>query len=227
MATICEFKCARVINYEFSARYGEPLACLHERTVELACGHAGIEEYTSLRTLGRTKMRDFDDRKGSEYSEKTEGRSGPARMVLNSAYKSAEDQKDLPQYDHFANLFEKWYFRGLNKAPIYEGAEDEVDWPLDGLKEKNYADFDPPEHDADNSGECVPSRGTVTTTKSVDKVDGEEISNEGCGTKLWRAGRHNDASAGQQAGNTRGWSTRSNPRTVKSVGDQSVKKRKM
>ncbi|SJL04565.1 uncharacterized protein ARMOST_07932 [Armillaria ostoyae] len=67
-----------------------------------------------------------------------------ARIVLNGAYKSAEDQKDFPQYDHFANLFEKWYFReALNGAvtgaimhvrpfqledqPIYEGAEDEVD----------------------------------------------------------------------------------------------------
>ncbi len=33
MATMCESRCARVVNYEFSARYGKPLACLHERTV--------------------------------------------------------------------------------------------------------------------------------------------------------------------------------------------------
>ncbi|KAK0445558.1 hypothetical protein EV421DRAFT_1734748 [Armillaria borealis] len=167
------------------------------RCVALACDCAKIEEYN-------WQLKDtWEDESGV-------GRSDAARIVLNGAYKSAEDQKDFPQYDHFANLFEKW--------------EDEVDWTPDGLKEENYADFDPPENDADNSGECISSKGSVAN-KSIDKVD-EEISNEGRGTKLRRTGRHNDTSADRQAGSTRGRSTRSNPRTVKSVGNQNVKKRK-
>ncbi|KAG7444084.1 uncharacterized protein BT62DRAFT_1008290 [Guyanagaster necrorhizus] len=100
--------------------------------------------------------------------------------VLNIAYTSSEAQEDFPQYNNFTNLFKEPYFeKMLKKAvmgattdvrpfrledwPTHGRAEDEVDWAPDRLKEENCADYDPPEkHVADNSGEYIPPRGTVT-----------------------------------------------------------------
>ncbi|KAK0204511.1 hypothetical protein DFS33DRAFT_1423771 [Desarmillaria ectypa] len=93
--------------------------------------------------------------------------------ALDDAYTSVEAQEYFPQYSHFAKLFEQLYFEEMLKSavmgaimdvqffqledqPTREGAEDEVDWTPDGLKEENYADYDPPENDADNFRECPP-----------------------------------------------------------------------
>ncbi|KAK0206261.1 hypothetical protein DFS33DRAFT_1452373 [Desarmillaria ectypa] len=147
------------------------------------------------------------------------------RMVLNVVYTFSEAQEHYPQYDHFANLFKQRYFEeALNKAamgaitdvqpfqledrPTHEGAEDAIDWAPDGLEE-NYADYDPPEDDADDSGEYVSPRGTATK-KSIDEVDEGESSNEGRAPKLRRTGMHSDITAIWQPGDARSRSTRSN-----------------
>ncbi|KAK0440753.1 hypothetical protein EV421DRAFT_2020203 [Armillaria borealis] len=117
------------------------------------------------------------------------------RDALVAAYVSAEAQKDFPKYDHFAKLFEKasLFEQALDKAvalavndirpfeledrSMHEGAEDKVEWTLDRLKEENYADYDPPEGDTDNSGEHATPKGTEMK-KPIDEVDKAESSNE-------------------------------------------------
>ncbi|PBK89234.1 hypothetical protein ARMGADRAFT_1083778 [Armillaria gallica] len=123
------------------------------------------------------------------------------RNILVAAYISAETQKNFPQYDHFAKLFEKasLFEQALDKAVVlavndirpfqledrsmHEGAEDNVEWALDRLEEENYADDDAPEDDADssaeyiNSVEYIPPNGAATK-KAIEEVDKDESSNE-------------------------------------------------
>ncbi len=117
------------------------------------------------------------------------------RNLLVAAYISAEAQKDFPQYDHFAKLFEKasLFEQALDKAvvlavndirpfqqedrSIHEDAEDKLEWALDRLKEENYADYDPPEDDADSPSEYLPSKGSGTK-KPIAEVDQAETLNE-------------------------------------------------
>ncbi|KAK0468065.1 uncharacterized protein EV420DRAFT_444285 [Desarmillaria tabescens] len=138
------------------------------------------------------------------------------RKLLCAAYRSAEAQEHFPKYEHFADPFKEQYFeRILEKAamgaitdiqpfqledqPAHEGIEDaEVEWALDGLKEENYADYDPPENDVDDSGEYVPPRDTATK-KSIDEVDKDEGSNEERAPKVRRTGENSDFAASQSA----------------------------
>ncbi|KAK0245204.1 hypothetical protein EDD85DRAFT_963921 [Armillaria nabsnona] len=117
------------------------------------------------------------------------------RDALVAAYISAEAQTHFPRYDHFAKLFEKtsWFEKALDKAVavavndirpfqmednyMREDAEEQVEWALDHLKEENYADYDPPENDAGNFSEYIPSKDTATK-KPIDEVDEAESSNE-------------------------------------------------
>ncbi|KAK0432348.1 uncharacterized protein EV420DRAFT_1490010 [Desarmillaria tabescens] len=136
------------------------------------------------------------------------------RQLLYTAYISAEDQEHFPKYEHFPDPFKERHFeRILEKAimeaitdiqlfqledqPAHEGVEDdEVEWALDGLKEENYADYDPPENNVDNSGEYVPPRGTATK-KSIDEIDKDEGSNEERASKVRRTGENSDVAASQ------------------------------
>ncbi|PBK61874.1 hypothetical protein ARMSODRAFT_1089372 [Armillaria solidipes] len=117
------------------------------------------------------------------------------RDALVAAYISAEAQTHFPRYDHFAKLFEQtsWFEKALEKAvavavndirpfqledrSMHGGAEENVEWALDRLKEENYADDDAPEDDAGNSGEYIPPKGTATK-RPIDDVDEAESSNE-------------------------------------------------
>lgn len=112
---------------------------------------------------------------------------------LVAAYTSAEAQNDFPQYDHFAQLFEEAspLEMALAKAAslavndiqplqvddqsMHEGAEDNVEWALDRLKEENYADDNAPENDADTSGGYIPKGSEMK--RPIDKVDKAERSN--------------------------------------------------
>ncbi len=117
------------------------------------------------------------------------------RDALVAAYISAEAQTHFPRYDHFAKLFEKtsWFEKALDKAVAVaitdirpfqmedhhtrEDAEEQVEWVLDHFKEENHADYNPPENDAGNSSEYIPSKGTATK-KPINEVDKAESSNE-------------------------------------------------
>ncbi|KAK0232688.1 hypothetical protein IW262DRAFT_1303335 [Armillaria fumosa] len=116
------------------------------------------------------------------------------RGSLVTAYTSAEARKDFPLYDHFAKLFkegsrlEKALVKAVSFAvndiqpfqlddqSMHEGAEDNVEWALDRLKEENYADDNAPENGADTSGRYIP-KGSETK-RPIDEVDKAECSNE-------------------------------------------------
>ncbi|KAK0475131.1 hypothetical protein IW261DRAFT_1647127 [Armillaria novae-zelandiae] len=116
------------------------------------------------------------------------------RGFLVTAYTSAEAQKDFPQYDHFAELFEEASVldKALEKAvalavndiqpfqlddqSMHGNAEDNVEWALDRLKEENYADDNAPENDADAFSGYIP-KGSATK-RPIDEVDKAESSNE-------------------------------------------------
>ncbi|KAK0240649.1 hypothetical protein EDD85DRAFT_788652 [Armillaria nabsnona] len=254
MATMCESKCSRVVNSEFSARYGKPLACLHERTVALACDHAGIEEY---------KLKDtWEDENElattiSRITRKSSGMqdAAPRQPFLHNFYHDVESLWRISVHSLFAtepptterdqnarrkqkvhskNLFPNWSPRCSNFLEAQSSAYTDITSCLPNEFEAVAA---PLAQSSMALNKAV--TGAITGVrpfqledqliyegKTADKVDEEEISNDGCGTKLRRTGRHIDTSTDGQGGSTRGRSTRSDPRAIKSIGNQSIKKTK-
>ncbi|KAK0197926.1 hypothetical protein F5146DRAFT_1218612 [Armillaria mellea] len=99
---------------------------------------------------------------------------GVIRNTVVAAYKSAEAQKDFPQYGHFAKLFEQGSVleKPLEKA-VALAVNDIRPFQLD---EENYTGYDTPEDDADTSGGyIVPNSKGTATKRPIEEVNEAEF----------------------------------------------------